>query len=666
MMKRGLWKMPTVLAAFGLALAMVLTGCPTSASSPDNDPQGSASMLESAHPNNDFGTTAIILEFDGPIADLTAENIVVFPGTGEVETRGLTGGGSRWALAVTVIRYGVVSVKIDKEGIATETHEVTVHPVDWRAELDNSTPDKNAIRFIFKSPIQDLGLEAEDIVLFTPVGNVVRGDLTNIDGRQWSLEVTLEGDVSFLLAEIYRDGITPFGNTDATSPYHIPISSIILEDATINISSTTGEKTLVLTFSKPVLNLTVDNIKVTAGTGNFTLGSPLTASSDGTVWTVPVTTANPGGLASVSIDRTGISKQPVTVLIPGVILEAARICGHEVEGQKSLVLTFSDPLSNLALEEVGIREGTGNFRLGASGVENLRFSTSDSVGPLGTIWTIPVTIIRGGLASVSVSKPGVLGGPIEIELPSPVSIESARYMPGDVGDRWIEFTLVYPVPDLDISDIRVTGETARLTLATGTDALQGTHPWKSWRVKVDSIQREGTALLGIEKEGVSDVPARVHIQQVLVTHMRVINTWDAVGRRSAISTPLAGSLGIEITLSAPVASAPRIEYGGVNSSYTLEVTYGEVFGSGVTWVLPITVTNSNLLPAGNWGSGRFDNVVVTGEAAPDGSPDDTLDNIRTVTIPRLWGLVGPGAPATWICPEREPEPSGWNAEMIDW
>ena len=667
-MKRGFWKVPATIAAFGMALAMVLTGCSTDSKTDPAAQRGSATMLESAHPNNDFGTTAIVLEFDGSVIGLIRENIVVFQGTGEVETRGLTGGGSRWELGVTVLRYGVVSVKIDRDGIAAETHEVTVHPVDWTAEWYSPAADEDAIRFIFRTPIDELGLDAANIELYTPVGDVVRGELSRIDGRQWSLGVSLDGEVSFLLAEIYRHGISPFGNADATSSYHIPISANTLKSAVINMSPTTGNKTLVLTFEKPVLNLVPGNIIVTPGTGTFALGSPLTASSDGTVWTVPVTTNDPGATASVSIDRTGVSKTPVDVVIPGVTLVAARICGHEVEGQKSLVLTFSNPLSSLTSAEVEIWEGTGDFRMDTDGTAPRAFTTSDTgldeefisePVKFGTIWTIPITVLRSGLAAVSVDKPGVLSGRMEVVLPSLATIAEARYIPGDK-EKWIEFELSYPVPNLTRENIIIVGETGELTPATGDDSLQGTHPWKSWRVKIDSIQREGTALISIEKAGVSDAPARVHVQQILVTSVRIVNNWGMVGR-SAVAPPSMGSLGVEITLSAPVLDAPGIHFLSDSTSNTLVVNPdGIVVGSGTTWVLPLSVTNSTALPPGNWGSGRLNNVTVTGQPAPPGE----LANIRTVTIPRVWGLVGPGAPSGWACPEHEPTINGWSLDDL--
>jgi len=666
MMKRGFWKTPAVMAALGLALAMSLTGCPTESKSGD-DHRGSASMLESAHPNNDFGTTAIVLEFDGSVVGLRPENIVVFEGTGDVKTGELSGGGSRWSLGVTVLRYGIVSVKIDRDGISGETHEVTVHPVVWTARWDSSTPDKPAIIFTFPVPVAELGLVASDIRLIAPVGAVSTGRLTNIDGRNWSLEVLLEGDVPYVLAEIYRAGIMHFGPRDATSPFTVPTSTTMLERAVINVSEVTGDKTMVLTFSHPVLSLATGNIIITDGTGSFKLGSTgltaqdgLTLSDKGITWTVPVTVERPGGLASVAINRPGISKEPVTVEVPGVMLISAVISDSVVSGQKSLVLTFSGPVPNLDVANIIVKDGTGSFILGKP---NLSAAEGIASFDNGRIWTVPVTVAREGEASVSVDRTGIPSHPVAVTVPGLIQIISATFQPGDVGSRWIEFTLSQPVPGLERANIQVVNESGALTLASGTESLQGAHPWTTWRVDVTHIQREGVVSLSIvNRDGVSSSPARVaNVRQIYVVSGRVVNAWDGVSLPAGATVPTgAGSVGLEIVLSEPVNSAPGIEFVNLETSYTLLVTAGEVFGYGTTWVLQLTVANHGLA-AGYWGSGKLMDVTVTGELSP-GAPAGALGNIRTVIMPQVWGLVGPGAPSTWTDPGVLPPAAGWSVQ----
>jgi len=662
--------MPATMAAFGLALAMVLTGCPTSTS--NNDHWGSASMLESAHPNNDFGTTSIVLEFDGSVVGLRPENVLVFPGTGDVRTGELTGSGSRWSLGVTVLRYGAVSVKIDREGISPEVHEVMVHPVVWTARWDDSNPQRNALVFSFRVPVAELGLAAGDFRLLAPVGNAIPGELTHIDGVNWSLAVTLEGDVSYVMPEIYREGITPFGSKDAIGPVPIPTTTITLERAVIDASAVTGEKSLVLTFSKPVLSLAVENIQITNGTGAFRLGRDgltaqdgLSVSDGGITWTVPVTIETPGGLASVSIDRNGISKKPVTVDVPGITLINAYLCDSEVPGQKSLVLVFSGPVPGLIASNIVVNNGTGIVFLGRPGLtaeEGL--STADN----GVTWTVPITIEREGQASVSVNKPGIQGGPISFTVPPLIFIESARYQVGDVGNRWIEFTLSQPVPGLGRANVTVAEDSGAVTPAQGAGSLHGTHPWTTWRLDVESIQREGSVLLSITgMAGVSETPVRVtNVQQVHVIGVRILNSWVDIDPPAGKVTPPRGegSVGLEVVLSAPVAVAPSIIFRSKESSGTLLVeAAGDVFGSGTTWVLPLSVAN-NALDDGHWGSGRLNNVEISGQAAPLGA----LGNIRPITIPEVWGLVGPGAPVTWTDPnpQRLPGDTGWNDDTFDW
>jgi hypothetical protein len=72
-------------------------------------------------------TTAINFTFSGSVSDLTANDITVTNGTGSVTKGALSGSGTSWSLAVTVVTAGNVTVSINKSVIETGTRHVTVY-----------------------------------------------------------------------------------------------------------------------------------------------------------------------------------------------------------------------------------------------------------------------------------------------------------------------------------------------------------------------------------------------------------------------------------------------------------------------------------------------------------------------------------------------------------
>jgi len=91
MKKIAHWKMTAALAAFGLALALVLAGCPM-----DSQDNGGGQG----------------------VAGLTAEDISLASGTGAATPGELVGSGTTWSLMVAVANPGTVYVSIDRAGIA--------------------------------------------------------------------------------------------------------------------------------------------------------------------------------------------------------------------------------------------------------------------------------------------------------------------------------------------------------------------------------------------------------------------------------------------------------------------------------------------------------------------------------------------------------------------
>ena len=129
--RKALWRMPTTPAAFGLALALVLSGCPTDAGEPTypTDPGGSGTpgnITWNAVANDSATTTAIDFGFETAVAGLTAGDITIAPGTGSATRGALIGSGISWSLAITTTSPGTVYVSINRAGIASGPQQVEV------------------------------------------------------------------------------------------------------------------------------------------------------------------------------------------------------------------------------------------------------------------------------------------------------------------------------------------------------------------------------------------------------------------------------------------------------------------------------------------------------------------------------------------------------------
>jgi len=195
--KRVSWKWPT--AAFGLALALVFTGCP-------NEPE--PDIIWSVAANSTTNTTAIIFTFGRTPHGLTAVHITVTP-TGDtmVATGHLSGSGQNKTLAVTVVEPGNVSISINFPGVEPGPRVLTIfnEPVTWSATANNTTVT-TGIDFTFSREVSEL-LTAAHIVVGDGTGSVTTWSLSGW-GTSRSLAVTVvePGNVS---VSIDFPGIAP-------------------------------------------------------------------------------------------------------------------------------------------------------------------------------------------------------------------------------------------------------------------------------------------------------------------------------------------------------------------------------------------------------------------------------------------------------------------------
>jgi len=123
MKKNGILFSVVLLVLAGI----VMTGCPspnnTTAGGGDDDGRIPFRVKAEGTP-----TEKIVFTFGNDVSDLELDDIIITPKTGDAEGEELTVTDDEkvWELKITVTKAGDISVKIDKEGIATGSKSVTV------------------------------------------------------------------------------------------------------------------------------------------------------------------------------------------------------------------------------------------------------------------------------------------------------------------------------------------------------------------------------------------------------------------------------------------------------------------------------------------------------------------------------------------------------------
>jgi hypothetical protein len=146
-------------------------------------------------------STAIAFGFAEAVTGLTAGDIAVTAGPGNVTTGALTGGGTSWSLAITVNTAGNITVAVNKAGIESGAKTVAVYKVS-SLTLDNVTADganapfepTTTVTLTFSGDVP--GLTAGDIVIETEEdASITKGALTAKGGGVYELAVEALLDV---------------------------------------------------------------------------------------------------------------------------------------------------------------------------------------------------------------------------------------------------------------------------------------------------------------------------------------------------------------------------------------------------------------------------------------------------------------------------------------
>jgi len=292
MKKCGFWKMPAMLAALGLASALVLSGCPQEVS-PD--------IGWTAAPG--ATNNAIVLTFNDPVRNLTLAQINV-SSEAEISLTGISGQSRMW----TVEFQGNVDeawVQIDRGGISRRPQLVefgTGVDIDWTPTIQ-PFGNGRVLQIAFGQPVANAASFSVDV---QPGTGAITG-LTNwrqsgLDGTVWIADFVF-ARAGTLNVSVTGPGISngPAAGvaTQMIGLYAITVNS--LGDETV-INGTTQSFNIV--FSAPVAltagNITLDNTLI-EGAANRRTATVTGVSGSGTQWNVQVSLS---GAATVDPSST--------------------------------------------------------------------------------------------------------------------------------------------------------------------------------------------------------------------------------------------------------------------------------------------------------------------------------------------------------------------------
>jgi hypothetical protein len=219
--------------------------------------------------SNGADTIGINFTFSAAVSGLTADDITVTNGTGEVTAGNLSGGGISWSLAVTVTTAGNVTVSITKTGIEAETKHVTVYKEGETAPAiaTSSLPD-GFIGIEYSETITSAGggitwsivNGALPAGLTLSTGGVISGKPTTAESSTFTVEaaneagsdtksfsITITDEAIPLTENIWADGSIPtssdvqwFTFTATASTQYIHVEYGTLYDLYVHVYNSSG------------------------------------------------------------------------------------------------------------------------------------------------------------------------------------------------------------------------------------------------------------------------------------------------------------------------------------------------------------------------------------------------------------------------------------------
>jgi len=539
MKKIAHWKMT---AALGLALALILSGCPTDTPEPTVTGVTVSPNPASVERGETQPFDATVLGSNNPPQAVTW----TVEGGQHAETAidrdsGLLSVSPYEATETLTVRatstfntavYGTATANLTGgAGAAAD--------IAWTAAA-NDAANTTAIDFSFASAIT--GLAVGDITLAPGTGAATPGELVG-SGMSWSLTVTVTSPGT-VYASIDRAGIAPEpqqvevfqGGTaipaEIVGRWHLEPIGFMYEFTDegwfIPATGYSGQR---VSVSGNTLSVSMGGD--TVGTANFELAANLMTLSN---------VAGAAGFAPGPHVRHDIT---FTATVNCEVFTTA------------IYLEFSHPVWGLSPAHVTVINQTGTVMRGALTGE-------------GRSWSLEVAVVTAGNVIVSIDRPGIEGGVKPVAVDNSVDWTAAANEGPNT--TFIDFEFTFPVHELTGDDITVAAGTSTVT----TGALTGGGTSWSLAVTVTSLG-DGDVSVSIDMPGVVGGPRVVEV-------FREPISWAATasGRRST------DTLNFEFDEPVPELVADDIIVTGAGGA----VEPGALTGGGTSWSLAVVTTSS--------------------------------------------------------------------------
>jgi len=403
MVRRGFLKMSAITLAFGLALALVTTGC-SSDVSPD------IGWIVNEHPEG------LSFTFNAPVSGLSEEHIIITP---HVPRGTIYGGGTTWILPISAYIDDTLRISINRSGISSRAQEITLEgDIDTgltsltAADFDRRTGE---IRLEFDNPVA--GLARGNISIRNVTGEATVAGLRGF-GEVWYLDVNIQrsGDVE---VHVDRFGMRPGEDNEwrlVTDVNKVWPTFGFGNDA--SNTATVGSEISIGFDRVTVTSLTAAQVRIRPHTAVISSGLSAVGGQPGVFqpasapirrgsrWYVPITVETYGDIY-IWIDRTGFAwsygtgndhepeRLDTTVQsneLESVVAFDTYGLGTNIDANMPPVtdrihFTFSAPITNLTLDQIDLRRNA--WDLNPAGMPTLR---EGSITGSGRFWSVGLNV----------------------------------------------------------------------------------------------------------------------------------------------------------------------------------------------------------------------------------------------------------------------------------